>query len=90
MVDQGTIAVPNNPYAGLTLHNGLILSGSGNVNLGNINLGNSAGSLVVNDSSSGVSGGSLITPSLVVANSGAGTFSHTGGTVAAVESLCRL
>jgi autotransporter-associated beta strand protein len=90
VVDQGTIAVPNNPYAGLTLHNGLVLSGSGSVNLGNINsgnsnLGNGPGSLIVNDSSSGVSGGSLITPSLVVANSGTGTFSHTGGSVAAAN-----
>ena len=66
---QGTIVTSNWTY----LNNGLVLSGNGSVNLGN-------GNLTVNDSISGMSGGSLATLNLYVGSGGTGTFTQTGGT----------
>jgi autotransporter-associated beta strand protein len=74
VVCQGTILAT--PSGAINLGNGLLLSGTGQVNLG-------LGTLTVNDSASGMTGGMLVAGSLVVGPSGAGTFTQSGGTNAA-------
>ena len=68
---QGTIIATSGGAINLT--NGLTLSGTGQVNLG-------SGTLTVNDSASGMTGGSLVASSLTVGSSGTGTFTQSGGT----------
>jgi hypothetical protein len=68
---QGTIAAGTG--GGISLTGGLTVSGNGNVSLG-------GGALRNKDDSSGISGGSLSGASQMVGSSGAGTFTHTGGT----------
>ena len=67
---QGTI---NGVGGAINLNNGLVLSGTGKVYLGN-------GSLTVNDNISGMSGGSLNTSLQYVGSGGVGLFTQTGGT----------
>ena len=74
VVCQGTIVASNtttNNWINLT--NGLILSGSGSVNLVN-------GSLTVNDAASGISGGTLGATNQYVGSGATGTFTHSAGT----------
>jgi Passenger-associated-transport-repeat len=66
---QGTLTAT----FGIDLNNGINISNAGNVNLSN-------GFLYVNDSISGMNGGSLIASSLRVGDTATGTFTHTGGT----------
>jgi autotransporter-associated beta strand protein len=68
---QGTIAAT--PSGAINLTNGLTLSGTGQVTLG-------SGALTINDSISGISGGSLSADSLVVASTATGIFTQSGGT----------
>ena len=75
---QGSlIGIPGDPFSetgsSLTLESGLMLSGTGVVNLGN------GGSLANNDFVSGMSGGSLTASSQVVGYGGSGSFTQTGG-----------
>ena len=73
VVCQGTIVAASG--GGLNLNNGLVLSGYGNVTLGN-------GNLTVNDAVSGMSGGTLSTANQYVGSGGSGgsgVFSHSGG-----------
>ena len=67
---QGTIAATFGGAINLT--NGLIISGAGQVGLG-------LGTLTINDSSSGMSGGSLVAGSLIAGLSGTGSFTQSGG-----------
>jgi fibronectin-binding autotransporter adhesin len=70
---QGTI-IANAGY-GINLTNGLTLSGTGRVNL-------RSGVLTINDMVSNVSGASALTAAaLIVASSGAGSFSQSGGSI---------
>ncbi len=66
---QGTITAVSGGT--INLNNGLVLSG-GDVSLGN-------GNLTVNDLTSGISGGSLISSSEYVGNVGTATFTQSGG-----------
>ncbi len=66
---QGTIRGLG--MSNLNLQNGLILSGSGSVNIAN---------LTVNDPNSGMSGGLLLTSNQYIGYSGSGSFNQTGGT----------
>ena len=75
---QGTITASG---GALNLNNGLTLSGSGNVNLG------SNGNLTVNDSLSGMSGGSLVANNQYVGNGGTGSFTHSAGTNTLASNL---
>ncbi len=68
---QGTIIAATSGSINLT--DGLMLSGTGQVNLG-------SGALTVNDSASGMTGGSLAAGALIVGSSGTGTFTQSGGT----------
>ena len=70
VVCQGTIAASNTTAISLT--NGLILSGSGSVNL-------IGGSLTVNDAASGISGGTLTAAAQYVGSGGTGTFAQSAG-----------
>ena len=69
---QGTITAV--PGGFINLNNGLVLSGSGTVSLGN------NGALTVNDAASAITSGSLSLGSQYVGYSGAGTFTQWGGT----------
>ena len=71
VVCQGTIAAPSG--GAIYLNNGLTLSGSGSVNLG-------GGSLTVNDTTSGMTGGSLSESEQYIGNGASGLFTHSGGT----------
>jgi autotransporter-associated beta strand protein len=75
---QGTIAA--SPSGGLSLNNGLTLSGTGQANLG-------SGRLVVNDSISSMGNQWLATGSTLIGTSGAGSFSQSGGTNAVSSYL---
>jgi formylglycine-generating enzyme required for sulfatase activity len=82
VVCLGTLAIQSR-YSGIEpgvdLNNGLIISGTG-----------SAGSirnLTVNDTASGMSGGSLSTYTHYVGNSGTGNFTQSGGTNRFIHSL---
>ena len=68
VICQGTIA----SASFIHLNNGLILSGTGNVNLG-------AGSLTVNDTASAITNGLLSTSYHYVGYSGTGVFTQSGG-----------
>jgi T5SS/PEP-CTERM-associated repeat protein len=78
VVCQGTITASG---GSINLNNGLVLSGSGSVNLG------SNGILTVNDTTSGISGGTLSTYQQYVGKGGTGSFAHTGGTNTIADSL---
>ena len=67
---QGTI---NASGGTLSLNGGLVLSGTGTVNLG-------SGYLTANGLGSGISGGSLASAGEYVGNLGTGTFTQSGGT----------
>ena len=67
---QGTITAAS--VAIINLNNGLVLSGTGTVALG-------SGTLTVNDTISGISGGSLSVYNQYVGNGGSGTFTQSGG-----------
>ena len=83
---QGTLSyvMRGGTLSAIQLNNGLKLSGSGTVNLGMVfdNQGqiSNPGTLVVNDSASGMTGGALYTYYLYVGNSGVGCFTQSGGT----------
>ena len=81
---QGTItAAPGSfvtPGESICLNNGLVLSGTGTVNLG-------IGTLAVHDPASGIAGGSLSAGYEYIGFSGAGTFTQSAGTNAANYSL---
>ena len=68
---QGTITAA--PSGAINLLSGLVLSGTGNVSLG-------SGSLIVNDTLSGISGGSLSASNHYVGDHGTGLFTQSGGT----------
>ena len=68
---QGTLAATTG-YS-INLNGGLNISGTGSVNLG-------TGTLYVNDTISGMSGGSLNASYQYVGSTGTGTFTQTGGT----------
>ena len=94
VVCQGTITAANgviNLNNGLTasgnavvnlgggnLKSSVTVSGNASVTLGNSSV--ASGSLTVNDSASGISGGLLSTYNTYLGNNGAGTFTQTGGT----------
>ena len=67
---QGTITAVTG--GAINLSGGLMLSGTGTVNLG-------SGTLTTNDLLSGISGGSLMVASQYVGSGGTGTFTQTGG-----------
>jgi autotransporter-associated beta strand protein len=71
VVCQGTISA--SPSGFINLNNGLALSGTGTIVLG-------SGNLTVNDTTSGMSGGSLSANSYYIGNGGTGLFSQSGGT----------
>jgi fibronectin-binding autotransporter adhesin len=74
---QGTLVANTNiqvPYAGISLQNGLILSGTGAINLYN-------GRLLVNDTTSRMSGGSLAAMAVLLAGNATTSFAHSGGTL---------
>jgi autotransporter-associated beta strand protein len=77
---QGSIVATASGYGKyLNLNNGLVLSGSGLVNLGLANSTSSGSTLTVNDSISGMSGGTLIANNENIGSSGTGTFSQSAG-----------
>ncbi|MGA2069147.1 MAG: autotransporter-associated beta strand repeat-containing protein, partial [Thermoguttaceae bacterium] len=76
VVCQGSILAPGYPSwtsSPIYLNDGLILSGTGNVNLG-------TGNLTVNDTASGMSSGSLSASRNYVGYTGTGVFTQSGGT----------
>jgi autotransporter-associated beta strand protein len=75
---QGTISALSGGT--INLNNGLSLAGTGNVSLGN-------GSLTINDSASGMSGGSLSALYQYVGNHGSGKFLQSGGTASIFSNL---
>ena len=68
---QGTIAAVSGSF--LNLNNGLVLSGAGAVTLG-------TGTLTINDTSSGISGGSISAYGENIGAAATGLFTQTGGT----------
>ena len=81
VVCQGTIAAASGGV--INLGNGLLLGGSGSVNLG------SNSSLTVNDITSGITGGSLSATTQYVGKTGTGLFTQSAGSNSG-ESLPRL
>ena len=71
VVCQGTIAAASGGV--INLGNGLLLGGSGSVNLG------SNSSLTVNDITSGITGGSLSATTQYVGKTGTGLFTQSAG-----------
>ena len=71
VVCQGTIAATSG--SSINFNNGLVVSGSGTVTLG-------GGSLTVNDTISGLSGGTLSAANQYVGSGGTGLFTHSAGT----------
>ena len=75
---QGSISDPVNcqgaisAVGAINLNNGLVLAGTGNVNLG-------SGNLTVNDTASGITGGQLSVATHYVGYSGTGVFTQSGG-----------
>ena len=75
---QGSIAAAAGGF--INLNNGLVLSGTGTVALG-------SGTLTVNDTASGISGGSLAASTEYVGSTTAGMFTQSGGTNAVSGTL---
>jgi hypothetical protein len=69
---RGSISVSSGSYDALRVDNGITISGAGSVKLG-------YGDLTVEDSLSGMSGGTLSCTYHYVGKSGTGSFSHSGG-----------
>jgi autotransporter-associated beta strand protein len=70
VICQGIIAAPSGGF--MNLMNGLIIEGSGTVNLG-------TGCLQVEDSTSGINGGSLSAMYQYIGGTGTGVFTHSAG-----------
>jgi fibronectin-binding autotransporter adhesin len=71
---QGSVSNPQqNDYDSLVLQGGLVISGSGQVNLG------SRGGVVSNNATSGMSGGTLESDYHAIGQNGTGTFTQSAG-----------
>ena len=73
---QGMIAAINGP---INLTGGLTLSGTASVNLNASNLTTTAGTVMTQDLTSGLTGASLVTGYQYVGNTAAGVFTQSGG-----------